>query len=154
MTEHAVIAASYSDFKLVRSRNVAQIVLELPIEEAEGAIQKFGIPQPGHEIRVAVALLVDQPAKHVPSIDASDRGRMAYDSSTPGEQAVTRSALLARDPEFHRWANVQDENGAAEFIRRRCMVHSRGQIAKDERAFQAFKELENDFRTDVRYGGQ
>ena len=42
----AAFKATYSDLRFVKSRKVAQIVLELPLEQADGFIQAFGTPNP------------------------------------------------------------------------------------------------------------
>lgn len=52
----AAFTGSYSNIKLIRSRSVMQIIVEVPIEQAEAVIAAFGVPQPGHERPVAVAL--------------------------------------------------------------------------------------------------
>ena len=53
----AVIKGTYSDFKLIKTRNVVQMIIEVPIEQANQITTKFGMPQPNEEKWVAVALI-------------------------------------------------------------------------------------------------
>lgn len=53
----AAIRATYSDLKFLKTRKVAQVVLELPIEQAGEFVSLFGAPDPSRETWVAVALL-------------------------------------------------------------------------------------------------
>lgn len=57
MTAPIAVRASYADFKLLKTRSVYQIILEAPIEQAEDFVTAFGLPMPGAERPVAVALL-------------------------------------------------------------------------------------------------
>jgi hypothetical protein len=64
MTDKAVISGTYSDFKIIRSRKVAQLIIEVPIEQAQALITALGLPNPAEETWVAVARLKPQtPAK-------------------------------------------------------------------------------------------
>jgi hypothetical protein len=54
----AVFQGTYSDWKLVKTRSVVQIVIEVPLEQAQHVYQVLGgMPQPGAEMPVAVARL-------------------------------------------------------------------------------------------------
>jgi hypothetical protein len=45
--EPAAIQASFADFRLIKGRKQAQIILEIPIEGADAALAALGgIPQP------------------------------------------------------------------------------------------------------------
>jgi hypothetical protein len=153
MSDSALIDGNYADFKLVKTRSVCQLIIEIPIEKAEAAISAFGMPIPGSEIRVVVARLVDpSPELMPPSPDASERGRAAYAGKSPGEQAVVRSALLAREPAFQSWFSVHSETDAAAAIRQRCKVHSRKELATNNDAFQRFMKMESDYHFDMSRG--
>ena len=52
-----VMQGTYADFKIVKSRAVAQIIVEIPIESAQAAVEMFGVPNPSYEQWVAVAAL-------------------------------------------------------------------------------------------------
>jgi hypothetical protein len=56
--EPAAIQASFSDFRLIKGRKTAQLILEIPIEGADAALAALGgIPQPHSERWVGVARL-------------------------------------------------------------------------------------------------
>ena len=57
MTPPAAISGNFADIKLVKTRSVVQMVIEIPIERAKDVTDAFGWPQPGSEIHVAVARL-------------------------------------------------------------------------------------------------
>jgi hypothetical protein len=72
-------------------------------------------------------------------------GKQRYAGADEMERAVTRSALLTKDPQFIAWAAVHDETEAVIYIRDRCGVQSRSEIATNEDAFQSFLRLEREF---------
>jgi hypothetical protein len=53
----AAITATFSDYRLVKSRGVLQLVLELPVERQAQAFEALGFPMPGTDIHVGVARL-------------------------------------------------------------------------------------------------
>ncbi|MBI1425815.1 MAG: hypothetical protein GC149_20520 [Gammaproteobacteria bacterium] len=56
MSDHAVIQGSFAEFKTVKTRSVAQIIIEVPIEASNHTLAALGgIPMPGKEQPVAVA---------------------------------------------------------------------------------------------------
>ena len=57
MSDHKVIQGTYSDFKIIKTRSVAQFIIEIPLENASHAIDMFGLPSPECEKWVAVAML-------------------------------------------------------------------------------------------------
>ena len=57
----SAIAGTYSDLKFIKSRSVAQVVVEVPIERAADVVALFGTPQPGGEVWVGMARLKDNP---------------------------------------------------------------------------------------------
>lgn len=58
MDKPAAFTASYSDWKLIKTRGVVQIVLEVPLKAADHAYNVLGgMPDFGNERWVAVAQL-------------------------------------------------------------------------------------------------
>jgi len=55
-----ITKGTYSDFKIVKTRNVAQVIVEIPLEQAEEFVNMFGMPTPNMEKWVAVARLNDE----------------------------------------------------------------------------------------------
>ena len=52
-----VISGTYSDWKLIKTRGVVQIVIEVPLENWRQAVDLLGMPNPSEEVHVAVARL-------------------------------------------------------------------------------------------------
>lgn len=146
MSAPAVVAGSYCDLKTIRTRQVLQMIIEIPLEQGEQLIDAFGFPNPGAEIRVAVARLIDPAPTPAKQSDKSEVAKAAYNAKSEGEQAVVRAALLARDPRFQGYALASNETEAADYIRRRCAIESRREIATDATALDWFLMLETEFR--------
>jgi hypothetical protein len=117
VVDAAAIAGSYSDFKLVKTRSVAQIVIEVPIEQAEAFLKAFGVPQPGAEKPVALALMnTEQPKPEKP--------RQSWSSMSRAQQA----GILCSDKQFWLWFNVDDEKQAEQRVREYFGIESRREL--------------------------
>src|SRR5689334_3898132 len=62
----AAIAGVFSDYKLVRTRSVVQIIVEVPVEQQADVFAALGYPMPGQEIHVAVARMRTTDEQPVP----------------------------------------------------------------------------------------
>lgn len=104
----AAFDATYSDWKLIRSRKVVQLVLEVPIEAADKAYQVLGgMPNPAGEIWVAVARLNTDRAPH----PAPEQGEVSSSTVAPTTALPPRrftslplpqqAVLLCKDARFH-----------------------------------------------------
>ena len=118
--EQDAFSATFSDFKLVKTRKVAQLIFEVPIEQVDAALKVLGgMPRSDAEAWVGIARLAS------PKPVAKEK--------TEGEKAVIRAALLAKESGFQGWvttrydiiAGESAEEHAADFIRHRCSVASR-----------------------------
>ena len=57
----AAFSATYSDFKIVKTRDTAQFIFEVPLKAADHALNVLGgVPQPMEERWVAIARLEKQ----------------------------------------------------------------------------------------------
>ena len=83
----AVITGTYSDFKLIKTRQVAQMIIEVPLEKAEHIIKVFGVPKPKEEKWVAVAHMRTE------KIQVNNRAT----------QAIQQAGILGKDPAFGSW---------------------------------------------------
>lgn len=133
--QNAVVSGSLAEIRFVKSRSVAVLCVEIPIEAAENAIAMFGVPLPGQEIPVAVARLVVEremkglisgltleqrdaafayrgpenhgPAK-IPNPGKSDRAKEAYRGLDEMGKAVTRAGMLCSSHAFQEWIGGDD----------------------------------------------
>ncbi len=138
MTDAAAFAGTYSDLKLVKSRSVAQVIVELPIEHAERFIAAFGMPIPGLEKPVALALLnlpTAQPAvpeQREPSAGVEDGMRV-------------RSVMLCKDKAFQAYCKADNEAEAREYLLTYCEIDSRSELAWNHAARARFETLHGRF---------
>lgn len=124
------------------------ITLELPYDAGEGHPFK-GLPtghKHGQRMRMTFSMIDDD---ETVSPDPPRR-RERYAKVDDMGKAVQRAALLAKDLAFQQWASEKSglppsESVAACLIRAECGVASRGELAFDERAYQAFRALETEF---------
>lgn len=150
----AAFHASYADFKLIKGRKCAQIILEVPIEAADAALTALGgVPQPHIETWLAIARLdtkaVSEPPKAIapPAGDGAKRSlfmEMAKDRDAPPKERRSWSALSyaeqagirCQEPDFWQFVNesnkpdlpIDSGDSAAEYVRDFCGVKSRSEI--------------------------
>jgi hypothetical protein len=128
----AVTQGAFSDFRLIKGRKVCQIVIEVPIEQADQALAALGgLPQPMNEIWVALARL-ETKAK-VQSI-RPDNTKLSLEA-----------ALRCREPLFQRYLGVSNEDEAAEAVRRECGISSRAGLNTDPEAARTWRILDAQF---------
>ena len=78
MTDAAILA-TFSDFALVRSRKVARLIFEVPIEQAKKALDTLGMPDPAGETWCGIARV--QKLKSTSLGDAPTREDEGHDRS-------------------------------------------------------------------------
>lgn len=133
MTEHAIISGSFSEVKFIKTRSAAQLVIEIPIEQADAALRALGgVPQPGKEVPVAVARLangIEPKAK---------RGSLAQ-----------QAGILCSDARFAKFLDETHPHieaaTTAEAVRGICGVESRAEFDSDAAAGQRWKQLKGQY---------
>lgn len=155
MSKAAAIFATFSDFKTVKSRSVAQLVFEVPIEHADAALATLGgVPLPGKEQGVGIALVKPE-AERKPA--KADREPKDWRSLSMAQQA----GILASDAEFTAYLRARliqgrpmlgHDEDAAVAIRRYCGVASRSDLDRNEDAAERWVSLVADFRDRQRFG--
>lgn len=144
------VSATLSDFKLVKTRKVAQFVFEVPLEQADEALRALGgLPQAHSERWCAIVLLdlskASPTAPETPTEPIKERRRF---NTLPLPQ---QAALLCADPKFWRFlsercnGDVASEDDAADWIRNDCEIASRGDLSTNERAAAIFRILVREF---------
>lgn len=120
-------SGGYADFKLVKTRQVAQVIVEIPLASAQEFVKLFGLPNPATEDQIAIAKI--KPGKVIEGTSEPKERRDFADLP-----AATQAALNCKEPRF--WAYLReehdyhcsDENDAAAAVRHFCKVHSRGEL--------------------------
>jgi hypothetical protein len=132
----AAIRGCFADFRLIKGRKVAQLVIELPIEEADAALATLGgLPQPAAERWVAIAAL------NVTSIKPQEKRRFEELKS------AMQAGIRCGEPVFWRFLGEQfgvdrGEEAAASFVRAFCDVGSRSALNLDPKAAAKWQELD------------
>lgn len=160
MSQAAAFQATYSDWKLIRTRKVVQIVLEVPVEQAGLAYEVLGgMPRTDSEIWCAVARLQQKESAAQPRPSSSDNAPHAggahsksWHEMTPAQQA----GLLCNDPAFANflrgafpalWTGAAD---CAVIVRKLCQVNSRSELNLDNEAAMKWRGLVSDYRAWMR----
>lgn len=126
--------ASYADLKIVKGRKVAQVILELPLEQADEALKILGgVPRPDQEVWVGVARLTKEAAQEPPQ-----KERRRFDELPLPQQA----ALICKDERFQQWAcGVPGEEPTVSFVRGYCGIKSRTELSDNPRAAGEFAKM-------------
>ena len=144
---------TYSDFRLVKGRKVAQIVVEVPIEAADHALEVLGgVPRPDAERHVAVARLQIPPGATTEAAigsAAADHPPPPERSAAPGGAYAKRAGILCNDPKFQAWMGTPDAEQTAERLRLQTGVHSRRDYDHDPDARRRFLNLETSYLSET-----
>jgi hypothetical protein len=144
--------ATYSDFKLVKTRKVVQIVLEVPVEQANNVLDVLGgMPDPSRETWVGVAPLhpdATQPQPKASPAAGAKRGVRPWVEIAPPTQAGIRCddpvfVSFLKEERADDWHEAQD---AAECVRMICGVQSRSELATNHKARVMWKQLDDQFQ--------
>ena len=127
MTEQHAFKATFSDFRIIKSRKVGVLLFEIPIELADEALRVLGgVPRPDLTAWVGIARIHGEEA--VGEVVARERRRFA--DLSPAQQA----SLLCRDMEFRQflresgYPKVGTETDAATVVRFICGDQSRADL--------------------------
>ena len=159
MIEPTLIApafrACFADFKLVKTRGCAQLIFELPIEQADTALQTLGgLPRAATEVWAAICRLDPAKAASAPRAAPANlppKERRPFKTLTYAQQAGIR----CDDPEFHRFLefHLEEPGGsigpreAADAVRNICCVSSRSEITEKNRSAGLWRELDAKFKS-------
>lgn len=128
MSKPLAIRATYSDWKLVRTRQVVQLVFEVPLAEADAAYEVIGgMPNPANERWFGIAPL-DLTKKHVDA--RPDKAKRDWRDLLPAQQAGIRCEepifqAFLKETYSDDWNEFQD---AADVVRALCKVTSRSDL--------------------------
>ena len=133
-----IIQGTYADFKIVKTRSVAQFVVEIPLEQADEAIQMFGLPKASVEQWVAIAALREQ----------------VVVKNQEGAEAIKLAGMLCNNPEFGVFlrdemrmpeVNPTDNESVAQGLRATLGIKSRTEFHADDDARLAFNRLKGEY---------
>lgn len=140
MTSNRVMSGTYSDFKIVKSRSVIQVIVEIPIEQGDAFIDMFGIPKPGEEVWVAVAEL--------------NRAAVGPAEPTEASRAIQQAGIICNSERFGTWlrdhrnmegVNPQDPATIANALRSILGIKSRTEFNHSPELIESFNRLKGEF---------
>lgn len=164
MSAPVVFNGSYADFKPVKTRSVWQVVIEIPAERAAEFVKLFGVPLPGQEQPVAVALLKTKaspgelPSQAPEQSTGQQRGEAGKPQSDKPKQHWSsmlrskRAGIRCSDLKFQLWMSKRYPRAdcdTAELVRRFCNVKSRDDLNEDRDAAERFDKLDAQFMMDT-----
>lgn len=151
---HAAFQATYSDWRLIKTRKVVQIVFEVPVEQAGLAYEVLdGMPNFGSEVWCAIARLKTQEATQPrPSGQHPSKAGGAH-KSWHEMPAAQQAGILCDDRSFQNFLRQNEREAwkisggdAASIVRNHCLVQSRADILPGTTAERAWRELVLDYR--------
>ena len=155
MKQPAAFRGSYSDWRLVKTRGVVQVIFEVPLADSDAAYDVLGgMPDNSKERWFGIAAIKSTaeeartPRQSPPDAPTGGAKRMDWRDMQPAAQAGIRCA----DPVF--WAFLQevklypdivDAVLAAAAVRHICKVHSRSEFSTDHRKRVLWHQLDSEF---------
>jgi hypothetical protein len=137
-TTNRTILGTYSDFKLVKTRSVVQMIIEIPIEQSNQVTEMFGMPTPSEEKWVAVALIDTQHInRNEDATRAIQSAGMICKNEAFGEWLKTERGMVDLDP--------TDPDAIADALRALLGIRSRTDFHRDSEAITAFHRLKGEF---------
>ncbi len=143
MTAKAALSATYHDLRFIKSRKVAQIVLELPIEQADAFVKAFGTPNPASETWVGIARL--------DMSKVADEAPKAKEKRSFADMPLSQQcAIRCNEPQFRRFLardvadfEMFDVTMAADEIRSLCKIASRSELDSNSTAAAIWRRIDD-----------
>ncbi len=167
MKSPAAFRASYSDMKLVKTRQVAQLIFEIPLADFDAAYEVLGgMPNPANERWFGIAAIqigkeaMPNPQQLSKKLDARPQSDHADKPDPAGAkrdwrdlQPQQQAGIRCGEPTFQAFLKEQhrvhwDESGpnAAECVRLICGVQSRVELGTNHTARMIWHHLDNQFQ--------
>lgn len=136
--------ATYADWRLVKTRGVIQVVMEVPLADADTAYQILGgMPNPAAEQWFGIAAL----KANAQPVETEEAERRDWRDVQPSAQAAMRCG----QPEF--WAFLREEkqqrvankDDAATAVRKVCQVNSRAHFNTNHTARVMWNQLDSEY---------
>lgn len=143
MSQPAAFRGTYSDWKLVKTRGVVQVIFEVPLADADAAYSILGgMPNAANETWFGIAALNAKAVSETPP-----KPKMEWREVQPAAQAGIRCA----EPVF--WAFLREEcqervetkEEAATAVRKLCGVNTRSAFNTNHAARVCWHQLDNKF---------
>lgn len=159
MTSPAAFRGTYSDWRLVKTRAVVQVIFEVPLADADAAYEVLGgMPVHGNERWFGIAAIKStaeesaakprQSTSPITPTDGAARGKMDWRDVQPAAQAGIRCseptfAAFLREQHEDDWHEAPD---AAECVRLICGVNSRADLGTNHKARVIWTQLDSQYQ--------
>ncbi len=155
--KHLAIRAAFSDMKIVKTRQVVQLILEVPLADFDAAYEVLGgLPNPANERWFGIAPIRDQQQASVAD-DAKPepvdpprpaRAKRDWRDMAPSQQAGIRCEEAAfthflREQRPDDWHETQD---TADCVRLVCGVESRAELSSNQKARVIWHQLDEQYQ--------
>jgi hypothetical protein len=141
--------ATYSDWRLVKSRGVVQVVMEVPLADADKAYEILGgMPNPAAEQWFGIAAIRADRSGQAESMSTA-RTTRAWKDMLPQQQAGIRCdevtfAVFLHEEYPEEWHEAMDD--PAEAVRLICGVQSRAEFSTNAKAAVAWRQLDDKYQ--------
>lgn len=141
--------ASYSDWRLVKTRGVVQIIVEVPLAEADAAYEILGgMPNPAQERWIALAAISAEAQPERKDSVSTARAKRPWMDLQPQQQAGIRCGEEAfrtflKEEYSDDWHEAADDPAAC--VRLICGVESRAMIGVNQKARVIWRQLDDKF---------
>jgi hypothetical protein len=151
-----MILGSYADLKIIKTRSVVQIVVEVPLERGKEVTDLFGLPRPNAEIPVLVSRIDTNAIQRgePPLVEPQQIEHHNDDEpSKPPRPLSQVSAILCNIVAFRRfimeqydgWDQLPTADEAADWLREQCGVTSRRELDTDDAAAANFRNIRSSY---------
>jgi hypothetical protein len=130
----AAMQADYCDLKIIKTRKVIQVVLEIPQEAGNAFIAAFGLPRSDGNVPVAIARLDTRAVAEKPK----------------GGKLAQRAGIVCGEPGFKKYLlshhpYIEALGTPAQYLRSYCGVVSRAELDHDAGAAKLFDEMMREY---------
>lgn len=140
--EPAAIKGTFADFKIIRTRKLVQIIVELPIEQADEALRVLGgLPRPDQDQWLALARL-----NGVAKPEPKPKEKQKWDDLKLSMQAGIRCEEKA----FWTFLGAECPEDAANVVRSRCGIRSRSGLNDNHEAAERWRQLDRSYQAWLR----
>lgn len=156
MNNPAAFRACFSDFKLVKTRGIVQLIFEVPVEQADEAYRVVGgMPVAARERWFAIARLAPD-AMDKPKTKLTDKDKQSWDTMPASQQA----GVLCGEPGFQLYlrermgelfGELEGADYAARVVRHLCGVTSRSEFNSNQPALGRWNVLVAEYRLWQKY---
>lgn len=146
----AAFKATYADFKLVKTRRVVQVILEVPLEAADEALLALGgMPKPDTETWVGVARLDAKPVREETTrMEPLPKAKRRFHELPLSQQASMRcnEQAFQKFLSEHYLTPCENNADAASLVRKACGVQTRSDLLPGTPQGDKWRKLDDEFR--------